>query len=291
MRPFRFGVDLVVPGSRAEWVAKCRKAEDLGYDVVAAADHVGMAPPFPALVLAAEATERVRLNTFVINACFHNPVLLARDVTGTDQFTDGRLELGLGAGYVEEEFHAAGIEWGTPGQRFARLEHAVTTLKRLYADPEHKPAPVRPEGPPLLLGGRGDRVLKLAAAHADIVGFTGTASTKVEGRMSLAGVAELTERVEFAREALDGRDAELNLLVHVTRITDDRRGALEAVHRRVPDLGVDELGELPTVLTGSAEAVAEQLLRTRETLGISYFTVIEDDLTRLAPVIELVRGR
>jgi probable F420-dependent oxidoreductase len=291
MRPFRFGVDLVVPGSRAEWVEKCRKAEDLGYDVVAAADHVGMAPPFPALVLAAEATERVRLNTFVLNACFHNPVLLARDVTGTDQFTDGRLELGIGAGYVEAEFHAAGIEWGTPGQRFARLERAVAELRRAFADPDHKPAPVRPEGPPLLLGGRGDRVLKLAAKHADIVGFTGTAATKVEGRMSLAGPAELTERVEFTRTALDGRDVELNLLVHVTRITDDRRGALAAVHGRVPDLGVDELGELPTVLIGSADAVAEQLLRTRETLGISYFTVIEDDLTRLAPVIERLHGR
>ncbi len=291
MKPFRFGVDLVVPGSRAEWVEKCRKAEDLGFDVVGAADHVGMAPPFPALVLAGEATERVRLNTFVINACFHNPVLLARDVTGTDQFTDGRLELGIGAGYVEEEFHAAGIEWGTPGQRFARLEHAVLELKRLYADPNHKPEPVQKPGPPLLLGGRGDRVLKLAAEHADIVGFTGTAATKTEGRMALAGAAELTERVEFARKALAGRDVELNLLVHVTRITDNRHSALEAVHRRVPDLEVDELGELPTVLVGSADAVADQLLRTRETLGISYFTVIEDDLTRLAPVIERLRGR
>lgn len=291
MRPFRFGVDLVVPGSRAEWVEKCRRAEDLGYDVVGAADHLGMAPPFPALVLAAEATERVRLNTFVINACFHNPVLLARDVTGTDQFTGGRLELGLGAGYVEAEFRAAGIEWGTPGQRFARLERAVSELKRCYADPAHRPEPAQNPGPPLLLGGRGDRVLKLAAEHADIVGFTGTAATKTEGRMALAGAAELTERVEFARKALDGRDAELNLLVHVARVTDQRRSALEAVHRRVPDLGVDELGELPTVLVGSAAAVADQLLCTRETLGISYFTVIEDDLTRLAPVIEHLRGR
>jgi probable F420-dependent oxidoreductase len=291
MRPFRFGVDLVVPGSRAAWVEKCRKAEELGYDVVGAADHVGMAPPFPALVLAAEVTERVRLTTFVLNACFHNPVLLARDVTGTDRFTDGRLELGLGAGYVEAEFRAAGIEWGTPGQRFARLEHTVTELKRLYADSEHRPEPVQRPGPPLLLGGRGDRVLKLAAEHADIVGFTGTAATKTEGRMALAGVHELAERVEFTRKALDSRDVELNLLVHVTRITDNRRRALDGVHRRVPDLGPDELAELPTVLVGSAEAVADQLLRTRETLGISYFTVIEDDLTRLAPVIERLHGR
>jgi len=82
-KQFRFGVNMVVPGSRTAWVEKCRKAEDLGFDVIGAADHLGMAPPFPALVLAAEATERVRLNTFVLNTPFYNPALLARDVTGT----------------------------------------------------------------------------------------------------------------------------------------------------------------------------------------------------------------
>src|SRR5437764_13828090 len=113
MRPFRYGVALVAPGSRAEWVAKCRQAEDLGYDVVGVVDHLGTVAPFPALVLAGEVTERVRLNTFVLNASFYNPVLLAREVTGLDRFTDGRLELGLGAGYAEAEFAAAGIPWGT----------------------------------------------------------------------------------------------------------------------------------------------------------------------------------
>src|SRR3954464_10484357 len=180
-KPFRFGVNMVVPDSRAAWVEKCRKVEDLGFDVLSAADHLGMAPPFPALVLAGEGTERVKLNTFVLNAPFYNPVLLARDVTGTDQFTDGRLELGLGAGYVKEEFEAAGLPFPSARERVDHLERTITELKRLdahpertitepkrlYADPEHKPAPVRPEGPPLLLGGRGDRVLGLAAEHAD----------------------------------------------------------------------------------------------------------------------------
>src|SRR4051795_9127539 len=105
---FRFGVNMVVPDSRAAWVEKCRKAEDLGYDVLSAADHLGMAPPLPALVLAGEDTSRLKLHTFLLNAPVYTPVLLARDVTGTDQFTDGRLELGLGAGYVKEEFEAAG---------------------------------------------------------------------------------------------------------------------------------------------------------------------------------------
>ncbi|WP_410563032.1 TIGR03621 family F420-dependent LLM class oxidoreductase [Amycolatopsis sp. cmx-4-61] len=280
MRPFRFGVAMYEPGSRAEWVAKCRRAEDLGYDVVGVVDHLGRVAPVPALLLAAEATERIRLNTYVLNASFHNPVLLARDLAALDKFTGGRVEIGIGAGYVRAEFEAAGIDWGTPGRRFGRLVDVVGEIERAFAD--------RPR-PPLLLGGRGDRMLTFAAAHADTIALTGTAPGAAEGRLALASSAALAERAAFARRVLDGRDTELNLMVHFVRITGDRRAALEAAHELVPHLGVDELGALATVLAGSADAVAEQLQGTRETLGTSYFTVLEDDLTTLAPVIEKLR--
>ncbi|MGW5740288.1 LLM class F420-dependent oxidoreductase, partial [Amycolatopsis sp. NPDC003861] len=137
--------------------------------------------------------------------------------------------------------------------------------------------------------GRGDRMLTFAAAHADTIALTGTAPGAAEGRLALAGAAALAERAGFVKQVLDGRDVELNLMVHFVRITDDRRAALEAAHELVPHLGVEELGELATVVAGSAEAAAEQLLRTRETLGVSYFTVLEDDLARLGPVIEKLR--
>ena len=280
MRPFRFGVALYVPGSRTEWMAKCRQAEDLGYDVVGVVDHLGRVAPVPALLLAAEATERIRLNTYVLNASFHNPVVLARDLAALDEFTGGRVEIGIGAGYVRAEFEAAGVDWGTPGLRFGRLVDVVTEVERAFGDRSR---------PPLLLGGRGDRMLTFAAAHADTIALTGTAPGAAEGRLALAGPAALAERAGFVRRVLGGRDAELNLMVHFVRITDDRRAALETAHRLVPHLGVEELGALATVLAGSAEAVAEQLLRTRETLGVSYFTVLEDDLVRLAPVIEKLR--
>ncbi|MEV6448751.1 TIGR03621 family F420-dependent LLM class oxidoreductase [Amycolatopsis sp. NPDC051716] len=277
MRPFRFGVALYVPGSREEWVAKCRQAEDLGYDVVGVVDHLGRVAPVPALLLAAEATERIRLNTYVLNASFHNPVLLSRDLAALDEFTGGRVEIGVGAGYVRAEFEAAGIDWGTPGLRFRRLADVVTEIERAFTG--------RPR-PPLLLGGRGDRMLTFAAEHADTIALTGTAPGAAEGRLALADSTALAERAGFVKRVLDGRDAELNLMVHFVRITDDRRTALETAHRLVPHLDVEELGELATVLVGSADAVAEQLLRTRENLGASYFTVLEDDLTRLAPVLE-----
>ncbi|MDX3190254.1 TIGR03621 family F420-dependent LLM class oxidoreductase [Streptomyces sp. MN03-5084-2B] len=280
MRSFRFGVALYVPGSRTEWMAKCRQAEDLGYDVVGVVDHLGRVAPVPALLLAAEATERIRLNTYVLNASFHNPVVLARDLAALDEFTGGRVEIGIGAGYVREEFEAAGIDWGTPGQRFGRVVDVVTEIERAFAD--------RPR-PPLLLGGRGDRMLTFAAAHADTIALTGTAPGAAEGRLALAGPDALAERADFVKRVLDGRDAELNLMVHFVRITDHRRAALEEARELVPHLGVEELGALATVLVGSVETVAEQLLRTRETLGVSYFTVLEDDLERLAPVIARLR--
>nr|AXL06147.1 LLM class F420-dependent oxidoreductase [uncultured bacterium] len=289
-KPFRFGVDLITPAPRRAWVEKCRKAEELGYDVIGVGDHLGMPAPFPALVLAAENTARVRLKTFVLNAGFYNPVLLAREVTGTDQLTDGRFELGLGAGYVRAEFDAAGIPFPTARQRLAHLERTIEQLKKSYADPAHQPRPAQPSGPPLLLGGRGNGLLTLAAKHADTIAFIGaTASHK----MLLADAAELADRVGFAKAALGARAAEveLNVFAHCVDVTEDRRGSLEAVHRRMPERTVEQLAELPTVLAGTAPQIAEQLETHRERYGFSYFTVLEHNLEALAPVIDLLHGK
>jgi probable F420-dependent oxidoreductase len=143
VKDFRFGVNMTVPDDRASWVDKCRKAEDLGYDVVGVADHLGMQAPFPAIVLAGEVTERVRLTTFVLNAAFYNPALLARDIASTDQFVDGRLELGLGAGYVKAEFDDAGMPFPSAPERIDHFERMIVELRRRYADPAHQPRPTR----------------------------------------------------------------------------------------------------------------------------------------------------
>jgi probable F420-dependent oxidoreductase len=287
---FRFGVNMVVPDTRAAWVEKCRKVEDLGYDVLSAADHLGMAPPFPALVLAGEVTSRVKLNTFVLNTPFYNPVLLARDVTGTDQFTGGRLELGLGAGYVKEEFEAAGMPFPSGRERVDHLERTIAELKRLYADPEHKPAPVRPGGPPLLLAGRGDRILTLAAEHADIIGFTGTAKTPDGAALVPATAEDIEERVRFVRSKLGDRTAEFNLLVHFVHITDDRKAALSQFEDTFQGLlTAAQLAELPTVLAGTPAEVAEQLHAHRERFGLTYYTVLEHNMDQFAPVLEALR--
>src|SRR3954466_952198 len=150
-RSFRFGVNLVTPASAEEWRAKCRRAEELGYDVILVPDHLGMVAPFPALVAAATVTERPRLGTFVLNAGFWNPALLAREVATTDALTGGRLELGLGTGYVQAEHDTAGLPYGSPGERVDHLVRTVAELERLLGSPEHQPRPAQPRVP-LLIG-------------------------------------------------------------------------------------------------------------------------------------------
>ncbi|WP_084145077.1 TIGR03621 family F420-dependent LLM class oxidoreductase [Amycolatopsis jejuensis] len=289
-RPFRFGVNMVLPGTRAEWVAKCRRVEEMGYHVLSVADHLGMAPPFPALVLAGEVTERVRLNTFVLNAPFYHPTLLARDVAGTDQFVSGRLELGLGAGYVKAEFEAAGMPFPSAGERVDHLERTVKELARLYADPAYAPQPAQPAGPPLMIGGRGDRVLALAAEHASVIAFNGMAKLRDGAPLALATADGLEERTRFVAERVGSREVEFNLLVQFVQITDDRLGTLRKLGERL-ELPAAELATVPTVLVGTVAEIAEQLRAHRDRFGISYYTVLEPNAEVLAPVVESLCSR
>ncbi|MFE7118228.1 LLM class F420-dependent oxidoreductase [Streptomyces sp. NPDC057654] len=303
-RPFRFGVNMLTIGAAAEWREKCRKAEALGYDVLLLPDHLGMPAPFPALVAAAEATERPRLGTFVLNTGFWNPTLLAREVATADLLTDGRLELGLGAGYVKAEHDSAGLPFGTRGERVDQLERTVAELDRLLGDPEHVPRSGR--RPPLLLGGNGDRVLRLTARHADIAAFTG-AREDASGKLSLISPDALEERVTayqgFAAELAEqpggtertgraGRTepAELNYLVQAVDVVADRRAKARETMRRLPGLSEDDVLAHPALLTGSVKEMAEQLRAHRDRFGFSYFTVLDPALEAFGPVIEELRG-
>jgi probable F420-dependent oxidoreductase len=285
---FRFGVNLVTPADHDEWVKKCRRVEELGYDVLLIADHLGMPAPFPSLVLAAEVTERPRVGTFVLNAAFWNPAVLAREVATTDQLTGGRLELGLGAGYVKAEFEAAGLPWETPGARVEHLERTVAEVSRLLADPTRQPRPATPSGPPLLVGGGGDRVLRLAAKHADTVGFTGARSAR-DGTLSFTDAESLAERVAYVERHAGGRKVEKNILVQSVVATDDRHAAATELQRYDPNLTPEQILELPMLLIGTHEQIAEQLRANRETYGFTYITVLEPSLEAFAPVIGLLR--
>jgi probable F420-dependent oxidoreductase len=230
-RPFRFGASLLTSAPADQWRAKCRRAEELGYDVILVPDHLGMVAPFPALVAAAEATQRPRVGTFVLNAGFWNPTLLAREVATTNDLTGGRLELGLGTGYIQAEHDTAGLPFGSPGERVDHLRRTVEELAGLLETAEPRV--------PLLLGGNGDRLLRLTAEHADIAAFTGARLVPgdTEGKLAPVDSTEFGERVARYREFAADREetAELNLLIQL---------------ERRPDLTLEQVLDLPVMLVG-----------------------------------------
>ncbi|WP_030664307.1 LLM class F420-dependent oxidoreductase [Streptomyces cellulosae] len=294
-RPFRFGVSMIVPAPAGEWRAKCRRAEELGYDVILVPDHLGMVAPFPALIAAAEATERPRLGTFVLNAGFWNPSLLAREVATTDALTGGRLELGLGTGYVQAEHDTAGLPYGSPGERVDHLRRTVDELERLLGSPDHQPQPVQQPRVPLMIGGNGDRVLRLTAERADIAAFTGARPVpgNTAGKLLPITPEELDERLARYRELAQGRTepAELNLLLQMVAVTEDRETVVRPLVERVPDLTVAEALELPLLLVGALEQIVRKVLAQRERYGFTYLTVLEPYMEAFAPVMAELRGR
>jgi probable F420-dependent oxidoreductase len=290
MEPFRFGIVMHTIGGKKEWADKCREAERLGYDVILVPDHLGMPSPFPALAAAAQATERPRVGPFVINTSFHNPTLLARDVATTDQLTGGRLEIGLGAGHRKEEFEATGITWRPLAERIDHLEKTIDEMSRLFADDAHQPKPLTRPRPPLFIGGNSDRVLTLAARHADILGLSSLVKAANPQGFRILDAETIDERVEFFRAAAGERHVELNMLVRDVVVTPDREAAARRWLAQVPDLDLDRFLAAPAVLVGSVDEIADQVRRWRDRFGFTYLVVHEPWMATFGPVIEALAG-
>jgi hypothetical protein len=153
--------------------------DELGFEFVGCGDHLGRRAPFSFLTAAAAASDRLRLRTYVLNVGFWNPALLAREAATVDRVTDGRLELGLGAGTIRSEFEQAGLPWRPASERIVRMEQTVELVRHLLGDSSHEPQPVqRPI--PILIGTMSMRGLTIAAEHADIVAFA--AIRQAEGK-------------------------------------------------------------------------------------------------------------
>ena len=297
MREFRFGFNLRTIHTRDSLSAKCRAAEKYGYDVVLLPDHLGrnLPAPFPMLVAAADATERLRVGTLVLNVGFWNPSLLAREAATTDQLTGGRLELGLGAGHMKSEFDAAGIPWQPFGERTERLASTIDALDGLFADEQAGYETVQRPRPPLLIAGTGERVLRLAAERADIVGFGGIlqAAGRPPGTFRIATATEVEERVRFFREQAGARveEIESNILVQRVEVTDDRRAAAERFLAQYgPGLTVEEVLDAPVLLIGSVPQIVDQLRERRERFGFSYICVHEPYMEVMAPIVEALHA-
>ena len=261
---FRFSIGIHSAKSGAALREKARQLEDFGFDALHLPDHLGAPAPFPVLTAIASATSTVRLGTYVLNACFYKPALLARDAAAVNDLSDGRLELGLGAGYVREEFEAAELPYPSAGQRVDYLEHVTTYLKEHLTEV------------PILIAGNGNRLLTVAAQHADMIGLTGAG-----GRDALA------ERIEFVRAAAGDRFADLELNLAITAVPSDSSGKphLSMTRRYAPNLSDEQLLALPSVLSGSPRDIADTLRGYRETYGVSSVTVQEHHAETVAKVI------
>ncbi len=304
-RPFRFGFQL--GGDHLdEPVTAARRAEELGFDVLTVSDHVGPGPaPLPTLAAVAQGTERIRLGTFVLNNDMRNPVQLAWDATTIDRLSDGRFELGLGAGHTPHEYTATGIEWRAPAHRKRRLAASVEIIRRLldgetvdHADESYRLEgarvdPTSQDHLPILVGGNGAALLGHAGAHADIIGLQGLGRTRPDGHHHRVSwdPARLDAQVEHIRAGAGDRfdRLELNALVQRVVITDHRAAALETICDEVEGLTPDHAGAIPYLLMGTVEEIVDHLVRCRQRWGISYYVV--RDLDPFAPIIESARER
>ena len=270
---FRFGVSLRTADSQTQVIAAARRAEDLGFDVLNVPDHLNATAPVATLMTAANATKTLRIGTFVLNACFYKPALLARDVIALRDLSGGRFDLGLGAGYVREEFEAAELPFPSARERIDYLRHVTTHIR------EHVP------DVPILVAGNGDRLLTLAAETADIVGLTGGSHVPNEQGDPLA------ERVAFVRNAAGERFANLALGLGFTAIPADGTEVpdLSISRRFLPGLTDEELLRHPAVLSGSTTAIADRLGELRENYGVSYFSVQGAHAETFAKVIAELR--
>lgn len=307
--PFRFGVQCSSPPevNRASWAALARRLEDMGVHRMTVSDHLDdQLAPIAGLMAAADATTVLRIGALVLCNDYRHPAVMAKEAATLDVLSDGRFELGMGAGWMTSDYEHAGIDFDPAPVRIERLEEAITVVKGLFSagpctfDGEHyrvdglsgSPKPLQSRLP-LVVGGGGRKVLELAGRHADIVGL----NPRLPGGVIDASVgpdatAEATERkIGWIRAAAGDRfDAiELQTRIHLVAVTDDRRGMADALAEGFGLTPAQAL-ESPHALCGSAEEITEDLRARRERFGISAIGISLGDLDAMEPVIARLAG-
>jgi probable F420-dependent oxidoreductase len=305
-RPFRFGVQVSGPADAAGWVEQARRVEDLGYSTLTLPDHfTDQLAPMPALSTAAAVTSTLRIGALVFDNDYKHPLVLAKELATQDVLSGGRVEIGLGAGWMESDYRAAGMPYDRAGVRIDRFEEAIAVIKGAMADGpfsyagdhytitdyDGRPTPVQRPHPPLLIGGGGTRVLTIAARQADIVGINGNMKAGVVGPDAISSMTRevVAEKVALVVDAAAGRDIELNIRAFMVRVTDDPAGQISTIagFLSVPDAMV---AASPFALVGSPTSIADTLRQRRDELGFSYVIVGGDDIDAFAPVVADLAG-
>jgi len=308
MRPFRFGVQYSNAADGAAWRERARQLEDLGYSTMFIPDHFGDEwGPLVALTVAAEATRQLKVGSLVLDNDYRHPLVLAKELATLDLVSEGRLEVGLGAGWLRTDYDQAGLAYDAPAKRVSRLEESVQLLRRLWTGEtvsfsgEHYelsgatclPKPHTPGGPQLLIGGGSRRVLRLAVEQADIIGVNPRLVSGAIDAESIASTAPAayTERIGWIKEAAGGRfgDLELQSLVFVAQIGRPKAVVAEEMAALMGYPAAD-VAASSTVLVGTEDEVVETLLERREEMGLSYWVLHGADVDAFAPVVARLAG-
>ena len=308
-RPFRFGIQASKANTRDLWVDLARRSEGNGYSCLTMPDHFDdQLAPVPALMTAANVTTTLRVGALVWDNDYKHPAVLAKELATMDVLSDGRLELGIGAGWMISDYEQMGIPYDSAKVRIDRFVEGLKVIKGAMAQGPFSfsgdhytitnyngtPKPVQAPCPPILIGGGGKRVLSIAAREADIVGINATMSAGVVGQHTFSTMtAEVVdEKVAIVREAAGARfnDIELNVRAFLVNITDDAKQAASGIASM---LGVEQqmVEESPFALVGPTSKLIEDLLERRERWGFSYVIVGADDVDLFAPVVAALNGK
>lgn len=309
-KPFRFGIQFAGASSRSQWREQAIRAEALGYDVLVMPDHFGgQLAVGPALAVVAEATAALRISTLVLQNDLRHPALVAMEAASLDVLSDGRFELGLGAGGSwMPDYEWTGIPFGAPGERVERLEEALHVIKGLFTegpfsfagkhyaitDFDGRPKPLQRPQLPILIGGGGPRLLSLAAMEADIISiFPRMLPAGGHFRDDEISRSAFARKIELIRSVAGKRfdEIELNVLTQAVIVTDDRDVELESLAKQW-NIPAVNLADSPQILVGTVAQIADHLRAIRSKLGISYFVIFGQYMDSFARVIDsLARER
>lgn len=308
-RGFRFGVQVSKATTAKGWAELARRTEAAGYEVLTMPDHfTDQLAPVPALMAAASATTTLRVGALVFDNDYKHPVVLAKELATIDLLSDGRLDIGLGAGWMISDYEEAGITYDSPKVRIDRFIEGVAVIRGAMAEGsfsfsgDHytitnyngQPKPVQAR-PPLLIGGGGKRVLTYAAREADIIGVTrihtgyGVVGPEYLSTMTAESVDEKVAIVAAAG-AHRLNDIEMNIRLPFVKVTNDRKATVDGISSMF-GVDADMINNSPFALIGSVEECIEQLLERRERWGFSYTIVGAENIDECAPIVAALRGK
>ncbi len=308
MHTIRFGLQASQLHDPKSWRDLARRVEATGISTLFLPDHFNeQLAPLVALTVAQEVTSTLNVGTLVLGNDYRHPVVLARELATLDVMSQGRLEVGMGAGWMKSDYDQAGMAYDEPKVRVARFEEAIDVMKLVWSgkpvkfsgayyelvDLTGSPKPYSTPHPRLLIGGGSPRVLSIAGRQADIVGINPNLAAGYIGPEVLASASGefVDKRIGWVKKAAGDRfDAiELQSLTFFVTVTDNGKEVRENLSGAL-GFSVDQISETPSALIGSEAEITEKILSCRERWGLSYWVIHEAELDAFESIVAGLTG-